>query len=292
MPYTDEFDWVLTNRAENGEITAASLGPNRAYVVRDLYRRGHTITRISTLLSTGLHQVKADLAKQGVKAPARRSRTRNRTTRAAAAAAALTVITMLASGCQYLDQVAAGQTGPAAEEVDVAAAQRQLDQLEVRPEDTGYHYDRDDWPHWSYLGDGCDVRDQVLQQQGHDVQVGPDCTITGRWTSPYDVVTVTDPGELDIDHIVALSEVADSGVRGWSEADRERYANDSRHLVAVTATSNRQKSDQDPAEWLPSNTAYRCEYAARWVAAKYEYRLAVDLSERQALTGLLRRCGR
>ncbi|MEV6878626.1 hypothetical protein AB0M82_37025, partial [Amycolatopsis sp. NPDC051128] len=45
-------------------------------------------------------------------------------------------------------------------------------------------------------------------------------------------------------------------------AERERYANDPAVLVAVTATSNRAKGDQDPARWLPALD--RCGYVARW----------------------------
>ncbi|MFB7260789.1 hypothetical protein ACFCXH_01295 [Streptomyces nojiriensis] len=50
--------------------------------------------------------------------------------------------------------------------------------------------------------------------------------------------------------MVPLSEVHDSGGHGWTTERRRRYANDlgcDVTLVGVTARSNRQKSDQDPA---------------------------------------------
>ncbi|PXY17101.1 HNH endonuclease [Prauserella sp. PE36] len=163
-----------------------------------------------------------------------------------------------------------------------------LPQLRVAPEDTGARYDRDDWPHWDYLGDGCDVRDQILQDQGRSVRVGDNCEVTGEWTSVYDGEIVTDAGDLDIDHIVPLAEVARSGSRDWTEAEREAYANDPEVLVAVTARSNRQKGDQDPATWLPDQD--RCGYVTRWVQTKAKYDLTADQAEAEAINAILSHC--
>ncbi|PXY17083.1 hypothetical protein BAY59_36510 [Prauserella coralliicola] len=170
-----------------------------------------------------------------------------------------------------------------------APADTTAESLRVAPEDTGAPYDRDDWPHWTYLGDGCDVRDQVLREQGRGVRVGDDCTITAQWVSVYDGAIVTDPSELDIDHIVPLAEAARSGARHWTEREREAYANDPAGLVAVTATSNRAKGDQDPATWLPDRD--RCGYVTRWVAVKDRYGLTADPAEASALRGVLAHCG-
>ena len=71
---------------------------------------------------------------------------------------------------------------------------------------------------------------------------------------------------------------------------REAFANDLAHpgsLIAVTASSNRSKSDGDPASWVPSNGAYRCEYLARWVEVKVRWELSVDPTEHDVIsTGL------
>jgi hypothetical protein len=195
-------------------------------------------------------------------------------------ATTLTALVLLTTGCQLPETLATPTTREAPE----------LAALDVRPEDTGHDYDRDNWPHWSYVGDGCDVRDQVLQEQGTDVRVSTDgeCTVTGTWVSIYDGVTVTDSSELDIDHLVALGEAADSGVRDWSESDREAFANDLDQLVAVTARSNRSKSDQDPAEWLPELD--RCGYVTRWIEVKTRYELSVDQAEHDAIAAVLAQC--
>ncbi|PXY34217.1 hypothetical protein BAY59_01270 [Prauserella coralliicola] len=183
------------------------------------------------------------------------------------------------TGCQL-------PTAPADTAPTTAAAA--LPALRVAPEDTGAPYDRDDWPHWTYLGDGCDTRDLILREQGHGARVGDDCAITGQWVSVYDGAIVTDPSELDIDHIVPLAEAARSGARHWTEGEREAYANDPAGLVAVTASSNRAKGDQDPATWLPGRD--RCGYVARWVAVKDRYGLTADPAEAAAIRGVLAHC--
>lgn len=104
----------------------------------------------------------------------------------------------------------------------------------------------------------------------------------------YDGLTFTDPSDLDIDHVVALAEAWDSGAYAWDSARRRAFANDlgvSWSLIAVSASSNRSKSDKDPAEWLPTSASVRCQYLGDWVAVKARWGLAVDDAERSALAG-------
>ncbi|WP_202611009.1 HNH endonuclease family protein [Herbidospora solisilvae] len=109
------------------------------------------------------------------------------------------------------------------------------------------------------------------------------CVLTrGAWYSYYDDVVVEAASELDVDHLVPLAEDWDSGASGWDAARRQAYANDldaAEHLVAVTARSNRQKADRDPAEWLPIEPV-RCRYIAEWTAVKRRWCLAADPQER------------
>lgn len=167
--------------------------------------------------------------------------------------------------------------------------------LSVQSEN-GAGYERELFPHWDYLGDDCDVRDAVLIEEARRGPVtGDSCPVgTGRWFSAFDGVTVRNPSELDVDHLVPLAEAWGSGARSWTTAVRERFANDlgySRTLIAVTASSNRSKGDQDPAEWLPPRTSYRCTYVSSWIAVKYRWRLTVDVREEAALRVLATNCG-
>jgi len=173
---------------------------------------------------------------------------------------------------------------------DVDQARDQLASLEVAPEHTTADYDRDDWPHWEYVGDGCDAREWVLRESAEDmVRTKGACTIgNGRWTSSYDGEVVTDPSDLDIDHMVPLAEAHASGGHSWTEERRTEFANDVRFLLPVTASSNRSKGDQDPAEWLPEQGI--CTYLAQYVATKAEYALTVDQVEHDAIDRSLNRC--
>ena len=170
-----------------------------------------------------------------------------------------------------------------------------LDSLTVAPERPA-GYDRDLFPHWDYVGDDCDVRDLVLIAEAlRGPSTGRSCPVgTGRWFSAFDGVTVRDPSQLDVDHMVPLAEAWGSGARRWSTAVREAYANDIGYagsLIAVTASSNRSKGDQDPAEWLPPRVSYRCTYISEWIAVKWRWRLSVDSSERAALRVQVNACG-
>lgn len=142
--------------------------------------------------------------------------------------------------------------------------------------------------------DGCDTRREVLIAESTTVvRVGASCWLSGgRWRSAYDGVVTTDPGTFDIDHVVPLKEAWDSGAWDWSAARRMAFANDlgdPRSLRAVTASSNRGKSDADPAGWLPM-ASFRCTYAEEWIAIKVRWKLAVDATERSALASILVAC--
>lgn len=170
-----------------------------------------------------------------------------------------------------------------------------LRSLTVTPERPA-GYDRDLFPHWDYVGRDCDVRDLVLIRQARKgPSTGASCPVgRGVWFSAFDGVTVRNPSELDIDHLVALSEAWASGAHRWSTLQREAFANDlgyRRSLIAVTASSNRSKGDQDPAEWLPPRVSYRCTYVSDWIAVKWRWRLSIDATEDAALRVLVTACG-
>lgn len=159
-----------------------------------------------------------------------------------------------------------------------------IERLPVATE-TRAGYDRDLFHHWVDADGDCrDTRDEVLAAESEVTVRGCDVQ-RGLWVSYYDGARTRASTGFDIDHLVPLAEAWDSGARRWSSATRERFANDladPRSLVAVTASSNRSKSDRDPAEWMP---AYgRCTYLRQWVAVKIRWSLRVDRAERLALT--------
>ena len=121
--------------------------------------------------------------------------------------------------------------------------------------------------------------------------------LAGTWVDPYTgarlvMTDMKDPAQaqaVQIDHVVPLAEAWRSGASGWSDARRERFANDLAVLVASDGATNQSKGDDDPAAWLPKQE-FQCDYALAWVAVKDAWSLAVDDSEASALTGMLERC--
>jgi hypothetical protein len=204
-------------------------------------------------------------------------------------------LTLLVGGCDPL-AVGPGATGPqdaGGGAQGKAAALAQLDTLGVGGWASMSGYSRDRFHHWISQGDGCDTRDVVLKHDGQSVNATADCKITGgRWVSPYDGKTTSDPQGLDIDHMVPLANAWRTGAKDWTDARRERFANDltNPQLLAVTLTTNRSKGDQDPSEWKPPRHEYWCVYAQRWVAVKSYWTLTVTSEERAALTDMLDTC--
>jgi len=152
-------------------------------------------------------------------------------------------------------------------------------------------YARSSFKHWNSgddKSDGCNTRAEVLLAEAvvaPTMEAG--CKLTGgTWRSYYDGQEVTSAGALDIDHMVPLAEAWDSGASSWTAARREAYANDQGStvsLVAVTARTNRQKADQDPADWMPPSPQAQCRYVGEWVATKLRWQLTADHRELEAL---------
>ena len=156
-------------------------------------------------------------------------------------------------------------------------------------------YSRDQFPHWISQGGGCDTRDRVLVRDGQDVNVSADCGITsGTWRSFYDGLTFTDSSRVDIDHVVPLANAWRSGAKRWSRERRRQFANDldNSQLIAVSASSNRSKSDQGPDSWKPPRRAAWCLYSRWWVQVKRAWRLTVIRAERTELRKMVATCRR
>lgn len=168
-----------------------------------------------------------------------------------------------------------------------------LGQLTVEAEGSSDGYSRDKFPHWSSQGDNCNTREVVLERDGENVQQDSACAaVSGTWRSAYDDGVWTAASDVDIDHVVALSEAWRSGANSWTTSKRQGFANDltRSQLIAVTDNVNQSKGDDDPAEWMPPNTGYHCMYARMWVSVKHHYDLSVDSAEKSALSGVLNGC--
>ena len=193
------------------------------------------------------------------------------------------VFSILVSGLVAIQPAAASET--------IAADVPGL--LRVAEETSAPSYERNRFEHWIDAdGDGCNTRFEVLiEESTTPVSLSSPCLLSGgTWLSVYDGKTTTTSGEIEIDHVVALAEAWRSGASSWTDAQRRAFANDldvPYALVAVSSSSNQSKSDRDPAKWMPTNTAYQCEYATAWALMKYRWSLAVDSTELSALQSIL-----
>ena len=186
----------------------------------------------------------------------------------------------------------------------VDATQATLDSLPIkgRAPKTGYSRSQfgDSWSDdvWVAGGrSGCDTRNDVLREQLSDVVIkaGSDgcVVVSGILNDPYTGTTVVfqrgpdTSQEVQIDHIVALSDAWQKGAQQLDDTTRRAFANDPVNLQATLGWVNQQKGAGDAATWLPPNVAYRCEYVTRIVTVKKTYGLWVTQAERDAIARVL-----
>ncbi|MGY4710069.1 HNH endonuclease family protein [Mycolicibacterium sp. CBM1] len=134
---------------------------------------------------------------------------------------------------------------------------------------------------------GCDTRDDILDRDLVDktyvaTSRCPQAVATGVLHDPYTsaVITFTRGAQVgaavQIDHLVPLAYAWDMGARNWPDAMRIRFANDPANLLAVAGQVNQDKGDQQPADWMPPNHAFWCQYAMQFIAVLRGYSLPVD----------------
>ena len=170
--------------------------------------------------------------------------------------------------------------------------------LEVKGRAAKTGYARSQFPHWSDPDrNGCDARNDTLKRDLTQISFKSgtrDCKVlTGQLLDPFSGKVITfssTKSNIDIDHVVALSNAWQTGAAYFDKAKRVAIANDPLNLIAVDAKLNRQKGDGDAATWLPPLKTYRCDYVARQIAVKAKYGLWVTQPEKGAIIKLLEMC--
>ncbi|CAB4721350.1 unannotated protein [freshwater metagenome] len=156
-------------------------------------------------------------------------------------------------------------------------------------------------PAWSDVDrNGCDTRNDILKRDLKAIaykSAGDSCVIlSGLLIDPYSGESinflrgVATSSEVQIDHVVALSNAWQTGAFKLSADTRKAFANDPLNLLAVKGSLNSQKSDGDAATWLPPRKSYRCAYVSRQVAVKVKYGLWITAPEKAAILGVLKSC--
>ena len=134
---------------------------------------------------------------------------------------------------------------------------------------------------------GCDTRNDILNRDLVDktyvaTKRCPDAVATGTLYDPYtnEVIHFTRGNQVgasvQIDHLVPLALAWDLGARDWTDERRTRFANDPANLIAVQGQANQDKGDEQPADWMPPNHAFWCQYAVQFIAVLRGYGLPID----------------
>ena len=142
-------------------------------------------------------------------------------------------------------------------------------------------YNRKDWENWiDEDKNGLNTRHEVLAEESLIKPViSNNKVIKGKWFDKYTGKYFTNPSDLDIDHLVPLKNAHISGASNWSKKKKNRYYNYLKydnHLIAVSKSANRNKSDKSPVNWLPPNKEYQCEYVREWFKIKTAWGLTIE----------------
>jgi hypothetical protein len=147
---------------------------------------------------------------------------------------------------------------------------------------------------------GCDTRNDILKRDMTSIVYKAktrNCVVlSGTLIDRYSGETINfvrgdvSSMEVQIDHVVALSNSWQTGAFKLSIAQRTALANDPLNLFAVKGRLNSQKSDGDAATWLPPLKSFRCAYVAQQIAVKAKYSLWVVAPEKAAMQAILAQC--
>lgn len=192
------------------------------------------------------------------------------------------------------DPVVAGTQSP----VNQSPAAVALTKLEVKGRAPKTGYLRAAFSNgWGEI-ENCDVRNYILTRDLTDIVFVPNTCKVERGTliDPYTASTLfflrgpDTSDDIQIDHVVALSDAWQKGAQLLTTAERYQLANDPLNLLAVQGDANQAKGDGDAATWLPANKAYRCPYVARQIAVKTKYKLWMTRAEYDATATILATC--
>lgn len=175
--------------------------------------------------------------------------------------------------------------------------------------DADNDYNRGDWYHWENHERSCwNVREEVLYRdavkddtltlldsnKNRTDDKNKACYVAGgTWVDPFTGDEFFNPSDIDIDHVIALSYANSGGGHIWDGERKREFANSlnyNKHLLAVSASANRSKSDKGPAGWMPNNEEYHCEYATIWTTIASNWGINVSKADKQKIVEVLSKC--
>lgn len=204
------------------------------------------------------------------------------------------------SSQQYTEDQQTTQTGVLADSVNESEkASELLETLAVKGRAPKTGYKRSEFGDgWAKVG-SCDMRNIMLKRYLVDYKLADNgcIVLSGKLEDVYTATTIqftrgaSTSDDVQIDHVVALSDSWQKGAQGLSFERRVQLANDPLNLLPVEGDANQKKGDSDAASWLPPNKNFRCAYVARQIAVKSKYSLWVTEAEKAAMKRVLNGCG-
>ena len=189
-----------------------------------------------------------------------------------------------------------------AAEAQPGLAMAVLETLPVKGRAPKTGYTRDQFgPAWADVDrNGCDTRNDILKRDLTSVTYKAktrNCVVlSGTLLDRYSGESINfvrgnvTSMEVQIDHVVALSNAWQTGAFKLTAEQRKALANDPLNLFAVKGRLNSQKGDGDAATWLPPLKSFRCAYVAQQIAVKVKYSLWVVPPEKAAMLSILAKC--
>jgi hypothetical protein len=187
-------------------------------------------------------------------------------------------------------------------QVSEVSASSVLESLAVKGRAPKTGYSRDQFGQaWADVDrNGCDTRNDMLKRDlkeiVYKVKTRNCVVLSGILVDRYSGETINflrgnvTSIEVQIDHVVALSNAWQTGAFKLSAVQRTALANDPMNLFAVKGRLNSQKGDGDAATWLPPLKSFRCAYVAQQIAVKAKYSLWVTTPEKEAMVRILSAC--
>ena len=153
-------------------------------------------------------------------------------------------------------------------------------------------YVRADFGYGSDLdGDCVDTRHEVLQEEAVSYVMSGCSVVSGEWYDPFTGQTFFDPTDLEVDHVVALSDAWYSGAWSFGADAKRRLGNDVDNLNAIRSAENQAKGNLGPALYTPSNGAHACEYVRQYSSVKVKWNLSITRADYEASASTLADCG-
>ena len=170
----------------------------------------------------------------------------------------------------------------------------ELAALISEPAPTRPRYDRDSFNEGEDLdGDCIRTRHEVLIEEAIDpvtMSVSGCSVAVGGWYDPFTGRSTTDPGDLQVDHVVSLSDAWHSGAWAWPSGQKTEFSNDLSNLNAIWGSENQRKSNLGPSQYVPLDESQTCAYLIQYAEVKVAWRLSITAADYEATAAGLGKC--